>query len=74
MGEITSQAVLLSELEPVAEELLDRHLTTTKPWSPHEYIPYGRGRDFDPAHEWTDADSAIAPLDEATRSNGSSPR
>ena len=38
---------LLAELEPVAEQLLDRHLSMAKEWLPHEYIPWSLGRDFD---------------------------
>ena len=42
----------LSELEPVAEELLDRHLRLAKDWYPHEYAPFGEGRDFN-EEPWT---------------------
>ncbi len=37
---------LLSELEPIVEAELNRHLATTKKWYPHEYIPWSQGRDF----------------------------
>ena len=43
---------LLRELEPVAEQLLDRHLSMAKEWLPHEYIPWSLGRDFD-TEPWT---------------------
>jgi acyl-[acyl-carrier-protein] desaturase len=43
---------LLLELEPVAGRLLDRHLSLTTEWFPHEYIPYSQGRDFD-REPWT---------------------
>ena len=43
---------LLAELEPVAEQLLDRHLAMAKEWLPHEYIPWSLGRDFD-TEPWT---------------------
>jgi acyl-[acyl-carrier-protein] desaturase len=43
---------LLAELEPVAEQLLDRHLSMAKEWLPHEYIPWSLGRDFD-TEPWT---------------------
>jgi acyl-[acyl-carrier-protein] desaturase len=39
-------------LEPVAERLLDRHLSMAKEWMPHEYIPWSLGRDFD-TEPWT---------------------
>ena len=43
---------LLRELEPVAEQLLNRHLSMAKEWLPHEYIPWSLGRDFD-VEPWT---------------------
>jgi acyl-[acyl-carrier-protein] desaturase len=43
---------LLRELEPVAEQLLDRHLSMAKEWLPHEYVPWSLGRDFD-TEPWT---------------------
>ena len=60
----------LAELEPVAGQLLDRHLATTKEWFPHELVPYGRGRDFERGYEWAPADCDIdgAELPEAVRS------
>jgi len=38
---------LLSELEPKAEEFLERHVKAAKEWFPHDYVPYSLGRDFD---------------------------
>jgi acyl-[acyl-carrier-protein] desaturase len=60
---------LLSELEPVVANLLDRHLDSAKEWFPHELIPYERGR----AHSgqpWSpgDADLGGAALSDAARS------
>jgi acyl-[acyl-carrier-protein] desaturase len=43
---------LLAELEPKAEEYLNRHVAMAKEWFPHEYIPYSVGRDFD-KEPWT---------------------
>ena len=43
---------LLGELEPVAEQLLHRHLSMAKEWLPHEYVPWSLGRDFD-TEPWT---------------------
>jgi acyl-[acyl-carrier protein] desaturase len=37
---------LLHELEPVAEELLNRHLSMFKEWNPHDYIPWSDGKNF----------------------------
>ncbi len=43
---------LLHELTPVAEQLNERHATICKPWYPHEYVPWGLGRDFDASVPW----------------------
>ncbi|MGH9244083.1 MAG: acyl-ACP desaturase [Acidimicrobiales bacterium] len=45
-------AALLTELEPVAERLLERHLAGAKEWFPHEVVPWSRGRDFVPDEPW----------------------
>jgi acyl-[acyl-carrier-protein] desaturase len=58
-------ATLLTELSPVAAQLLDRHLATAKEWFPHEYVPWARGRDFDPGAEW---DPAEYPVSDEVRS------
>ena len=51
------------ELEPVVERLLERHVATAPEWFPHEYVPWGRGRDFVSREEWWDpadhGDSAV---------------
>jgi len=64
-------ATLLHELEPTVERLYERHLATTKEWFPHEHVPYGRGRDFDRAQEWSpeSADLDGATIDDAARSS-----
>jgi acyl-[acyl-carrier-protein] desaturase len=41
-----TQLELLLELEPVAEQNLDRHLSTAKDWHPHDYVPWAQGRNF----------------------------
>ena len=45
-------AALLTELEPEAGRLLDRHLKVTREWFPHDFVPYSLGRDFD-KEPWT---------------------
>jgi acyl-[acyl-carrier-protein] desaturase len=62
---------LLRELEPTVETLLERHLTTTKEWFPHEVIPYSRGRDFDPGEQWSEdhADLGGITVNDAVRSS-----
>ncbi|HEY6797703.1 MAG TPA: acyl-ACP desaturase [Kineosporiaceae bacterium] len=46
MAELT-QLQLLTELQPVVAQELDRHLSSAKEWMPHEFIPWSAGRDFD---------------------------
>ncbi|WP_242901305.1 acyl-ACP desaturase [Actinomadura terrae] len=41
------QTGLLIELEQVVEKELDRHMSMAKEWFPHQYVPWGEGRDFD---------------------------
>lgn len=52
---------LLSELRPVAAELLARHLDTAKEWFPHELVPWSRGRDFVEGEQWDDGGSSLPP-------------
>ena len=48
---------LTLELEPVVEQLMDRHLSTEEIWFAHDYVPFDRGeniaflggRDWDPS-------------------------
>jgi acyl-[acyl-carrier-protein] desaturase len=44
--------MILTELTPEAERLLERHLDVAQEWFPHDYIPYRLGRDFD-REPWT---------------------
>jgi acyl-[acyl-carrier-protein] desaturase len=60
------QNALLTELEPVVATLLDRHLASSKEWFPHELVPWGRGRDFEPGVDW---DPSEVELDPAVRSS-----
>ena len=60
-----SDAALKQALTPVARELVDRHLSNAPEWFPHEYVPWGRGRDFDEGYEWEPAESTMS---EAVRS------
>ncbi|MEU5410338.1 acyl-ACP desaturase [Nocardia asteroides] len=41
-----TQRELLTELEPVAEDCVHRHLAMTKDWHPHDYVPWEEGRNF----------------------------
>jgi acyl-[acyl-carrier-protein] desaturase len=55
-----NESEILHELTPVAEALLERHLATTKEWFPHDYVPYGRGRDHEPGAQWSPDDADLA--------------
>ncbi|WP_280453632.1 acyl-ACP desaturase [Nocardia brasiliensis] len=46
MGRHLTQLELLIELEPVAAANVDRHLSMTKDWHPHDYVPWDEGRNF----------------------------
>ena len=46
MAPTSPQTALLTELEPVVAENLDRHLAIAKEWHPHDYVPWSEGRDF----------------------------
>ncbi len=41
-----TQLEILTELEPVAEQYLNRHLSMAKDWNPHEYVPWTQGHNF----------------------------
>lgn len=48
---------LLEVLEPTAAKLYDRHMGVAKEWFPHEYVPWSRGKDFDPERPWSPSDA-----------------
>ena len=56
---IDADVGLLAELEPEAERLLERHFTSTRDWHPHTFVPWSRGRDFEPDYEWDPAETVI---------------
>ncbi|CAM4240055.1 acyl-ACP desaturase [Nocardia ninae] len=41
-----TQLEILTELQPVAEQNLNRHLSLAREWHPHDYIPWDEGRNF----------------------------
>ena len=63
----TMQVDLLTELEPVVEDNLNRHLAKAKPWNPHDYVPWSRGRDFAllGGEDWTPEDSHLDEVSKA---------
>lgn len=46
MSRDLTQLELLQELQPVAEENVNRHLSMAKDWHPHDYVPWDEGRNF----------------------------
>ena len=52
---------LLVELEPVVAANLARHLDAAKEWMPHEYVPWGEGRDF-VSEPWEPGQSRLSPV------------
>ncbi|MGI8612546.1 MAG: acyl-ACP desaturase [Nocardioidaceae bacterium] len=58
-----TQTQLLLELEQVVEENLERHLSVSKDWFPHEYVPWSEGRTYDGVlggEPWAVEDSALS--------------
>ncbi|MEA2716479.1 MAG: acyl-[acyl-carrier-protein] desaturase, partial [Actinomycetota bacterium] len=55
---------LLHELAPEAERLLERHLSVSKEWFPHQLVPWERAAKYDPRSPW---DIEAHPMDEAVR-------
>ncbi|GEE01148.1 putative acyl-[acyl-carrier protein] desaturase [Gordonia spumicola] len=46
MARELTQLELLQELEPIAENNVNRHLKTARDWNPHDYVPWDEGRNF----------------------------
>ncbi len=49
MAEFDSAAIqtrLIRDLEPAVAKEIERHLSMTKDWYPHEYVPWSEGRNF----------------------------
>jgi acyl-[acyl-carrier-protein] desaturase len=58
---MTERLDLLHELQPAAEAALERHLRLAKEWMPHEYVPWGRARDFND-EPWDPSQSMLSPI------------
>jgi acyl-[acyl-carrier-protein] desaturase len=52
---------LTAELEPTAARLLERHLSSAKEWFPHQLVPWGQARDFEPDYEWSPDEVDLSP-------------
>jgi acyl-[acyl-carrier-protein] desaturase len=53
----------LTELEPVAEQNLSRHLASAQDWMPHEFVPWSEGRNFAAlgGEPWSAGQSSLSP-------------
>ncbi len=66
MSQNPSNVDLLRELEPVAEKLINRHMSMFKEWNPHDYIPWDEGKNY-PALGGQDWDPDQAKLSDVAR-------
>ncbi|MGV9413328.1 acyl-ACP desaturase [Nocardia sp. NPDC003693] len=57
-----TQLEILRELEPVAEQNLNRHLSMAKDWYPHDYVPWDQGSNFAAmgGQDWDPSQSALS--------------
>jgi acyl-[acyl-carrier-protein] desaturase len=51
----------LDGLRETVATLLQRHLSMTKEWFPHELVPWSRGRDFEVGAAWDPAEFPVPP-------------
>jgi len=58
---------LLKELEQTAEDNLNRHLSATTDWHPHDYVPWDQGRNFAAmgGDDWTEGQSKLSEVAKA---------
>jgi acyl-[acyl-carrier-protein] desaturase len=52
---------LVDALEETVATLLERHLSMTREWYPHELVPWSAGRDFEGGAAWDPAESPVPP-------------
>jgi acyl-[acyl-carrier-protein] desaturase len=52
-------AELLRQLEPAVRHGLERHLSATTEWFPHDFVPYEEGRNYND-EPWQEADSRLS--------------
>lgn len=60
MADMMEAEPFLTELEPEAARLLERHMAQAKEWFPHQLVPYSQGQDFEPDYEWSPADTTLS--------------
>ncbi|MFJ3927093.1 acyl-ACP desaturase [Streptomyces sp. NPDC090022] len=62
---VSRRTDLLADLEPIVAGGLDRHLAAAQDWFPHQYVPWGRARDFDGplgGEGWQPGQSPLSPV------------
>lgn len=59
--DIPADKPVLEALEATAEQLLERHLATTKEWFPHSLVPWDGAADFPRDYEWSPVEANLAP-------------
>jgi len=50
---------LLEALAEKGEQLLQRHLSTTKEWFPHKLVPWSRAEDYADDYEWSPDEAGV---------------
>ncbi|MGW4535048.1 acyl-ACP desaturase [Nocardia sp. NPDC004340] len=67
MARSLTQLELLLELEPIAEQNVNRHLSMAKDWHPHDYVPWDQGRNFAAMDgtDWQPEQSALSEVAKA---------
>ena len=67
MSRVMTDLELLQELEQVAENNLNRHLSATTNWHPHDYVPWDQGRNFAElgGEDWDPAQSQLSEVAKA---------
>ncbi|MEU0538806.1 acyl-ACP desaturase [Nocardia sp. NPDC005978] len=67
MARNLTQLELLIELEPIAEQNVNRHLSMAKDWHPHDYVPWDQGRNFSAmgGHDWDPEQSVLSEVAKA---------
>ncbi|MFF2550803.1 acyl-ACP desaturase [Nocardia sp. NPDC058058] len=67
MARDLTQLEMLTELEPTAANCVNLHLSRSKEWHPHDYIPWDAGRNFAMlgGTDWEPEQSALSPVAKA---------
>jgi len=57
---VDADVAFLAEIEPVAGQLLERHIAAVKEWHPHTLVPWSRGRDFEDDYVWSPEETDLS--------------